>query len=87
MLRYRERSYAIPKATGMDSLLKNLRSRLSTIPPAATDRQLEDFEEELGRRLPRALRALYEDHNGEYSSGQEYRLLALHECYRVSEDI
>lgn len=72
---------------GWSVQVREANSMDSPQPAPATSQQLEDFEEELGRRLPRALRALYEAQNGERRSALSYRLLPLHECYWVSKDV
>lgn len=69
----------------MRAILEKLRQASSTLPPGATPEQLSNFEKTLGRRLPGALRSLYQDHNGEPEGKCLFRLLPLRDAYPVGD--
>ena len=68
----------------MRPLLEKLRKIYPQLPAGASHEALRKFEKTLGRRLPGALRSLYQHHNGEPVGAPLYRLLPLHDAYAVS---
>ncbi|MBT9582260.1 hypothetical protein IV102_02855 [bacterium] len=71
----------------MRSLLEKLRRLYPALPVGASAEDLRRLEEILERRLPGALRGLYQDHNGEPHGLPVYRLLPLHDAYPISESV
>lgn len=69
----------------MRAILEKLRQVNDALPAGVTPEQLSNFENTLGRRLPGALRSLYQDHNGEPGGKCLFRLLPLHDAYPVGD--
>lgn len=71
----------------MRQLLLELRQLYPALPAGASDKDMRRLEEVLDRRLPGALRLLYQDHNGEPYGEPVHRLLPLHEAYPVRDGV
>lgn len=70
----------------MQTLLARLREVYGELPSGASPHEIAEFEQELDLRLPRALRQLYLDHNGEPRGALGFRLLPLRDVYQVDQD-
>ena len=70
----------------MQTLLARLREVYGELPTGASPKEIAEFEQELDMLLPRALRQLYLDHNGEPRGPLGFRLLPLRDVYQVDQD-